>query len=757
MSPISYLYRLMRWFKPYRFSVAAVFLCLVSEMAFAAWVPTQFSHLIDDAITPRNTTVLIHGLVALGVAILLVTAAGLCGDAIYARLSSRVLRTMRQQLFDHLQTLSPSFFQKYTAGDVSARYSTDLAAVEHTLGAWVAWGWKPALDIIGYNIVLFTVDWRLALFAQLVWPMTLLGPRIFSPKVAAAAETRKELEAGVLSAVDEATGGRNVVRAFGLESTMSQRFGTRLLALSTTVVRGAGFTSALERSASIGIYVLQLSILGLGAMMAFKGQITVGGLVAFYTVFVSFSMSLYWITQFYSGLLSSAAGFARIAEILEEKSAVPDTAAAASLPPIKSAIELDNVVFTPEPDRRVLDRVSLRINHGETVAFVGPSGSGKSTVLNAIMRSFDPNEGAIKIDGQDLRSVTKSSFIDQSAVVFQESFLYDLTVKENLRFGRLDATDQEIETACRDAEIHDIIMAMPKGYDSPVGERGSLLSGGQRQRLSIARALVRNPRILFLDEATSALDPGTEISINHTLERVSKGRTVMSVTHRLASVTKFDRIFVMNKGKLAEQGTHSELLAKGGIYAGLWKKQDGIHTSEDGSRADISVERLKQYAILSKLDDKMLRELATSQFVTENIAAGRDVVVEGDAGDKFYIIARGRVEVMKRGADGRDERVRVLEDGDNFGELALLRNVPRNATIRTLVPCIFLTLQRQHFQNLLDLAPDIRQAILAQEAERSGQPFVMATAAPFGPAGSGAPFAAQSGAPFEADASAALN
>lgn len=732
MSPIAYLLRLIRLFKVHRLSVGGLALCLLIEMGFNAWVPAQFSHLIDHAITPRNTDVLVQGLIALGVAVIIVTIAGLSGDFIYARLSSRVLATLRQRLFDHLQTLSPSFYQKYSAGEISARYSTDLASVEHTLGSWIVWGWKPALDIIGYNIVLFSVDWRLALFAQLMWPLTLFGPKIFGGRAAAAAGQRKGYEADVLSAVDEATAGRNVVRAFGLEARMSASFAGRLASLAGAAVRGALFTSALERSASIGIYLLQLAVLGIGAFMAFKGSITVGGLVAFYTVFISLSSSLYWIAQFYSGLINSAAGLERIEEVLNEKSAVPDAPDASELPPFCESIELRDYTFEPEPNRRILDGVSLKISCGESVAFVGPSGSGKSTALNAIMRSFDPDVGAALIDGKDLRQVNKASFIRQSAVVFQESFLYNTTVRENLRLGRLDATDAEIETACRDAEIHDIIMAMPKGYDSPVGERGSLLSGGQKQRLAIARALLRNPRILFLDEATSALDPGTEIAINATLERLAKGRTVLQVTHRLASTAACDRIFVMNKGQLAEHGTRSELIARGGVFSQLLRKQEGIHASEDGMHADITVERLKRFTILSKLSEGMLRELSTSQFATENIPAGRDVVIEGDHGDKFYIIARGRVEVLRRGSTGQNERVRVLEDGDNFGELALLRDTPRNATIRTVIPCIFLTLTRQHFQTLLDRSPEVREAILRQESERSQTPFSTSpTSAPF--------------------------
>jgi ATP-binding cassette subfamily B protein len=726
MSPLAYVRRLMRWFKGHPAAVAVIALCLVLEMAFNAFVPMAFQRLIDRAITPRDGTALWHILLALGVATVLATLAGMLGDYLYARVASGVLADIRQRLFEHLQSLSPSFFQKYNAGDISARYSTDLSGVEQTLASWIPWGWKPALDVIGYNVVMFTVDWRLALLAQLVWPMALLGPRFFAPRASAAADKRKDKEAAVLTAVDEATAGRHVVRAFGLEQTMAERFGAKVRALADVTRRGAFFSSALERSAGIGILVLQIVILGVGAALAFRGSLSVGGLAAFYSVFTSLSYSLYYLAQYSTSLINSAAGLARIEEVLDAKPGVPDPPGAPPLPPFREAITLRDYTFTPEPGRRILDGVSLTIRHGESVALVGPSGSGKSTVLNALMRAFDPDSGAAEIDGHDLRSVSRASLVRQSAVVFQESFLYHTTIRENLRLGRLDATDEEIERACRDAEIHEAICQLPQGYDSPVGERGSLLSGGQRQRLAIARALLRDPRILFLDEATSALDPGTEIALNATLERLARGRTVISVTHRLAATGRCDRVIVLHQGRLAESGTPAELLARDGLYASLWRKQAGIHTSHDGTHAEITPERLKQIPLLSRLPDPLLATLAAEQLITEKMPARRDVVAEGDAGDKFYLIARGQVEVRKLQPDGTSRAVRVLEDGDNFGELALLRDTPRTATIHTLVPCVFLTLQRQHFQHLLDQAPAVRAALLAQEAQRAATvtPFV---------------------------------
>ena len=718
MTLVGYIARLLRWFRGHRWAVAAITLCLTLEMAFNAFVPLAFRHLIDHAITPRDAGVLAHVLIALALATLVTTAAGLAGDYVYARLSADVLLRIRQRLFEHLQALSPAFFQRTSAGEITARYSTDLAGVEQTLASWIPWGWKPALDVIGYNAVMFTIDWRLALLAQLVWPMTLLGPRIFAPRASAAAEARKDHEAAVLTAVGEATAGQAVVRAFGLEATMAERFRAKLGQLARTTVRGAFYGAALERSAGTGILFLQIVVLGVGGWMAFAGLITVGSLAAFYSVYLALSYALYYLAQYSTSLIHSAAGLKRIEQILDERPAVVDLPGAAALPPLQSAITVRDVVFEPVPGKRILDGVSLTIRRGQSVALVGPSGSGKTTLLTALMRGFDPDRGTIELDGRDVRTVTRASLVAQGAVVFQDSFLYNLSVRENVRLGRPDASDAAVEAACRDAEIHDVIRALPQGYDTLVGERGALLSGGQRQRVAIARALLRDPAILFLDEATSALDPGTEAAVNATLRRLAGGRTVIAVTHRLQGVTGCDRIFVLNHGRLVEEGTHAALLARGGLYAALWRKQDGLQPSDDGTRVDVTPARLRDIPLLSGLTDDVLHELATAWLVTESVAAGVRVVEQGAAGHTFYLIARGRVEVLLRDDAGAERRLALLEEGDNFGELALLQDSPRTASVRTLTPCLFLTLRRQHFHALLAKSPQALAAILRQQAER---------------------------------------
>jgi ATP-binding cassette subfamily B protein len=336
------------------------------------------------------------------------------------------------------------------------------------------------------------------------------------------------------------------------------------------------------------------------------------------------------------------------------------------------------------------------------------------------MRFYDPDRGAIAIDGVDLRHGSQDSLRSQMGCVFQESFLFNTSVRENIRLGRRDATDAEIEAAARAAEIHDGILALPQGYDTVVGERGGRVSGGQRQRIAIARAILRHPEILILDEATSALDPATEAAINTTLGALARGRTSLMVTHRLASIVDADHIVVLEGGRVCEEGRHAELLARHGLYRRLWDKQSGFALTDGGDRATVTAERLRAIPIFRELEHHLLEESA-SLFGTDQHPADRIVAQEGDVGHHMYIVVHGTVEVVKRTPEGGSARVAILQDGDHFGEIALLRAVPRTATVRTLTPCVFLTLRRERFDDLLGKAPALRgklEAIVGQRAAR---------------------------------------
>jgi len=277
-----------------------------------------------------------------------------------------------------------------------------------------------------------------------------------------------------------------------------------------------------------------------------------------------------------------------------------------------------------------------------------------------------------------------------------------------IRLGNPDADQQAIERAARNAEIDDFVRELPDGYDTIVGERGGRLSGGQKQRVAIARAVVRDPPILVLDEATSSLDPQTESAINATLRRLSEGRTVITVTHRLASVTAADKIIVLDRGRVVEEGRHDELLSRGGIYARAFQRQSGFAITGDGRRAEVQAERLREIPLFAMLDPSTLSALA-NRFVTERHPAGQIIFQEGDEGDKLHIVVRGTVEILKDTSDEIPRQVAVLQDGDFFGEIALLTNVPRTATAKTRQPTVLLTLDREQFDNLMLAEPSLRQ------------------------------------------------
>jgi ATP-binding cassette subfamily B protein len=437
------------------------------------------------------------------------------------------------------------------------------------------------------------------------------------------------------------------------------------------------------------------------------------------------------LTEIAPSILRASGGLARIEELLAEEPSVVDPEKALALPRLARAITFKDVSFGYAPDHLTLVGMSFEIERGSHVAFVGRSGSGKSTVLSLLLRFHDPTSGCVLIDGVDLREARQADVRRQTAIVSQESFLFDTTIRENLLAARPNASDAEIEAATRAAEAHPFIEALPGRYDATVGKHGERLSGGQRQRLAIARALLRDPAILLLDEATSALDAATEAALDRTLTSVGKGRTVVTVTHRLHSITNADRIFVLENGHLVEQGRHADLLLLAGVYAETWRKQNGLQIARDGATASITAERLRLTPLFRDLEPAVLEE-ASHRFASEQVPGDRLVLQEGDPGDRFYIIARGRVAVSK-GDEGDAERmVAVLETGDHFGEIALLRDVPRTATVRTLSPCVFLTLQRGHFLELIERIPDLLPALehiagrraAAETEELEGAPTV---------------------------------
>jgi ATP-binding cassette subfamily B protein len=701
----------------YRGRLVVIFICMLLEMAFYSSLPICFKVLVDNVLLKGNVHLLVWLLGLLSAGVVVVTSVGLLHDYMTARVFTGMLGGLRMRLFDHLQRLSLDYFARTSTGETLNRFSGDVATIENALTTAIPSAGLPGLDVLASTVLLFMLDWRLALLAMLVFPLALIGPRLITPRATDASYQYKLEEALTLSQVQENVSTQPVVKAFSLQESARSGFRERNRVLMQRSVRLDFLNSLVERSSTAGIHVLQVGVLGVGGYLAWRKELSIGSLAAFQTLFLSLSYSLSYVTQYLPTLIEASGAMQHINELLDEAPRVADAPDAGLLPQLSKDIQFNSVNFGYISGQLNLSDVNFTIRAGESVAFVGPSGSGKSTVLTMLTRFYEPATGTVAFDGHDLKRATQDSLRQQLGIVFQESILFNTSIRENIRLGRPGATDAEVEAAASAAEIHDIIMTMPRGYDTPVGERGGRLSGGQRQRIAIARAILRNPRVLVLDEATSALDAGTEASINKTLEHVAKGRTVVSVTHRLAAMVNMDRIFVMDQGKLVEQGTHNELLALGGVYCKLWEKQSGFVIAADGGQARVEPSRLHSIPMLKSLDNDTLKTLADI-FVTERCPAGRDVFCEGDLGDKFYIVARGTLTVWVNTPDGPQKQIRTMDDGDHFGEISLMEDTPRTATVRTSTDCIFLTLARDPFLKLLQREPKLRESFKKVVAER---------------------------------------
>jgi len=704
---------LARLLAPYRGTAALIGVLLFVDVLFSAAWPLSFKYFIDRIAQAGDKRFLVIGVAALFGAAVVASLAAVGRDYGYALLGSRVLRDVRRSVFEHLQKMSLPFFMANKGADLLARFSSDLALLESAITSSIAGLLLGAAGIATSAALLFFLEWRLACLTLFGLLLCVVLPRRLVRAATAAGYRIRQLESDVGAAANENIGSQPVIKAFGLSGLFVDRFSRLTEALAVQSIRFKFTTSLVERVPNVIIIMFEVMVVGLGLIMVAYGQRTLGTIIAFHGVFLNVVYSVQTLTMVMPGFLQSVGGMQRVEEVLREPVGGLEGPGGAPLGLLQEAIRLDSVSFGYGGPQRQLDAVSLEIRRGSFVAIVGPSGSGKSTLLNLLLRFYDADQGSVTFDGTDVRAATLASLRGQIGVVFQNSHLFDLSLRENIRMGRPAAGNAEVEAAARQAEIHDWISSLPMGYDSLAGESGAKLSGGQRQRVAIARALVRSPSILLLDEATSALDPAAESAINATLRRLAEGRTVISVTHRLASVRDADCIFVMEAGRLAESGPHQRLLAAGGVYARLWRHQSGFSVSEAGDEAGVSAERLREYPLLGQLGLTALNDLA-GLFVSESYPAGRDVVIQGELGDRFHMIARGRVEVLRESPDGVQTRVAVLGDGDYFGEVALLRRVPRTATVRTVTPTVLLSLRSRHFQLLVERYPELAERLNRQ-------------------------------------------
>ncbi len=482
----------------------------------------------------------------------------------------RILADLRNTLFRHLQRLSLGFYERTRAGVIISRLTNDVEALDQLVTDGVTSLVQNSLTLLGTAIILFFLDWRLALATMTILPLLVIATALFRKHSARAYRQVRERLGLVTATLAEDIAGMRVVQAFTRESESERNFREvnlryRAANQRTIVLNGLYFPFVDFLSA-----IATAIVLGYGGYRVFDGNMTVGTLFAFVGYLSNFFDPVQQLSQLYNTFLSAVAALDKITEVLDEEPEVIDRAGSTELPRIEGDVRFEDVRFGYGKGADVLHGVSLAVPAGTTVALVGHTGAGKSTIAKLLARFYEPREGRITIDGQDLNEVTQESLRRQLGVVPQEGFLFAGTVRENIAFGKPDATDEQIVRAAKAVGAHDFIVELEDGYDTNLQERGTRLSNGQRQLVALARALLADPRILILDEATSAVDIGTERRIETALRLLLAGRTAFIIAHRLSTIRNADVIVVLEHGRVVEQGTHDELLARRGLYTSLY-------------------------------------------------------------------------------------------------------------------------------------------------------------------------------------------
>ncbi|MDA5341025.1 ABC transporter transmembrane domain-containing protein [Stenotrophomonas maltophilia] len=491
-------------------------------------------------------------------------------------LGEKVVADLRSQLYAHLIQLGAGFHDRSRSGELVSRLTADTELLRSVVGSTMSVALRSSVTVVGSLAMLFVTSPRLAAWSLLGIPLAVLPIIIGARKLRTVARNSQDRIADANSLASETLGAVRTVQAHAREPYERGRFDHALGDAIKAARRRIGAQSLVTASAILLVFGAIVGVLWLGAHDVIDGRLSAGTLGQFVLYALIGGGSVGALAEVWNELQRAAGGMGRIGELLQEDIEIRAPAQPHALPqPLRGEIQFDDVVFhyPQRPDQAALDHFTLHVRPGETVALVGPSGAGKSTVLSMLLRFHDPASGRICVDGLDVRQADPAELRAQLALVPQQPTLFAASARENIRYGRLQASDDEVAQAARAAEADGFLRALPQGYDSELGERGARLSGGQQQRVAIARALLKDAPILLLDEATSALDAQSEYSVQQALERLMAGRTTLVIAHRLATVLKADRIVVMDQGRIVAEGTHAQLLAEGGLYAELARLQ----------------------------------------------------------------------------------------------------------------------------------------------------------------------------------------
>ncbi len=566
-------FRALKYIKPYWKRGLAAGICTIIAAGGTAYLPFVIKDMVDQVLSEKNTTML-NWIVLSIIVVFVIRGIAYYGQSYLMNyVGQRVIIDIRKAVFEKLQRLSMSFYDKHKTGTIMSYVTNDVSALQSAMVDNVVEMITETVILVASIVMMIYLDWKLFLVTFATFPVVLFFIDSFGKRIRKSGSRIQEAAADITSVLQEVASSPRVIKSFVREGYEVDRFDKENMNNFRANMKYAQLSSTLtptiEFVAAVGVSI----ILWYGGNSVINGSITAGSLVAFLTYAVNISNPIKRLSRVIGNIQKALAAAQRVFDVLDLPEDIKNAPDAKALPKVKGDVRFNDVSFAYNENEEVLSHVSFEVKPGEMVAFVGPSGAGKSTVASLLPRFYDATNGSITIDGQDIRKVTLDSLREQVGIVPQETVLFNGSVYDNILYGRLDATREEVEAAAKAANAHDFIMQLPDGYETMLGDRGMNISGGQRQRISIARAILKNPQILILDEATSALDTESERVVQEALDRLMVGRTSFVIAHRLSTIKNADKIMVLEKGQLIEQGNHDELMAMDGLYAHLYKIQ----------------------------------------------------------------------------------------------------------------------------------------------------------------------------------------
>jgi len=576
------LLRLLQYLKPYRQKIPIALGLVAIGAATQALGPFLIGWSIDHLIRQGNLQGLLLMLGLLGGIYLGGVMAIRAQIYRVGWIMQHLLAQLRFDIFTKIQSLPLSFFDRSEAGDLMSRLINDVNVINQAFGQTIAQMLGNLFSLVGIVVAMLALNLRLGLASNLIVPLMIFTTGLFARWARTKFRVTRQTISKLSTKLEEDISSVREAQAFNRVQLNIKEFNALNAANRDANVQAVAITSAFLPSIDFLNTLATAIVLALGGYMAVTGQATVGTVTAFLLYVQQFFRPIQILSQFYTQAQSALAGVERIFLLLDEPAQLKDAADAIEMPPIQGEVSFEQVSFGYSPSQLILKDVNLQAKPGQMIALVGPTGAGKSTIINLILRFYDVSSGEVKVDGIDIRRVTQASLRRQIGLVLQDNILFSGTVAENIAFGRPQATQAEIEAAAQVANVHEFITTLPQGYATLLGERGANLSQGQRQLLSIARAVLVNPRILILDEATSSIDTRTEALVQTAIARLLEDRTSFVIAHRLSTVTQADQVLVIQQGEIVERGTHAELIAKPGVYANLYALQLGATEQRAG-------------------------------------------------------------------------------------------------------------------------------------------------------------------------------